>query len=170
LNSSKNNSCFKISLFIKKIKNLNGDPHYVAFGMAIGVFMGVTPTIPFNTVLAIFAAYIFKASKPAAIIGVWICNPVTVVFIYIACYKTGMFCLGYSFENTETVKVFLHGFEQDIDIYDKLIFFIEFIKTKLEFFIAIIIGGIILGFPAGVISYFITKAFMKKIHLKRNKL
>jgi len=38
--------------FIERAKTLQGDPHYVAMGMAIGVFVSVTPTIPFHTIYA----------------------------------------------------------------------------------------------------------------------
>ena len=79
----------KIRQFVEKVKKLNGDPHYVALGMAIGVFIAVTPTIPFHTVLAIALAILLNVSKPAAILGVWVSNPVTVIFLYFACYKTG---------------------------------------------------------------------------------
>ena len=81
----------KIAVFIEKVKKLNGDPHYVAFGMAIGVFVAMTPTIPFHTILAIILAILLNASKPAAVLGVWVSNPFTVVFLYFACYKVGLF-------------------------------------------------------------------------------
>ncbi|MCP4673286.1 MAG: DUF2062 domain-containing protein [Desulfobacula sp.] len=73
---------------IQKIKELHGEPRYVAFGMAIGVFVAITPTIPFYTVLAIALAVFLKASKPAAIIGACVSNPFTVVFLYFASYKS----------------------------------------------------------------------------------
>ncbi len=34
--------------FFEHAKKLQGDPHYVAMGMAIGVFVAITPTIPFH--------------------------------------------------------------------------------------------------------------------------
>ncbi len=82
-----------IALFVGKVKKLPGDPHYIAFGIAIGIFVAMTPTIPLHTIIAIALAVLFKASKPAAILGVWVSNPFTVVFLYFACYKAGHFFL-----------------------------------------------------------------------------
>lgn len=72
----------KIAGYVEKIKKLNGDPHYIGLGMTIGVFVAITPTIPFYTVLAIVPAILLKASKLAAIPGVWISNLLmTAVFL-----------------------------------------------------------------------------------------
>ena len=32
-----------------KLRRLQGDPKKLAWGMALGVFIGVTPTLPFHT-------------------------------------------------------------------------------------------------------------------------
>lgn len=40
----------RIQVFITRFKKLQGTPHYVAKGMAIGIFIGVTPTIPFHMI------------------------------------------------------------------------------------------------------------------------
>ena len=61
----------KVELLLERIRQMNGDPHYVALGMAIGVFVAVTPTIPFHTVLAIGLSILLRGSKAAAILGVW---------------------------------------------------------------------------------------------------
>jgi uncharacterized protein len=84
----------KLDIFIEKIKEFNGDPHHVSLGMSIGVFVAITLTIPFHTIIAIILAYACKASKPAAILGVWFSNPFTVIFLYFTCYKKGHFCFG----------------------------------------------------------------------------
>ena len=65
-----------------QVKELHGDPHYVAMGMAIGIFVACTPTIPFHTVIAIFLAFLFRGSKVAAAIGVWFSNPLTMPLLY----------------------------------------------------------------------------------------
>ena len=35
-----------------QVKHLHGSPHYVALGLAIGVFVAATPTVPFQTAIA----------------------------------------------------------------------------------------------------------------------
>ena len=58
----------RIREFVENFKELQGDPHYVATGIAIGVFIGVTPTIPFHMILALIFAYVFRCSGPALMI------------------------------------------------------------------------------------------------------
>ncbi|MEJ2430554.1 MAG: DUF2062 domain-containing protein, partial [Deltaproteobacteria bacterium] len=57
--------------FCRQLKELRGKPHEISLGMAIGVFIAVTPTIPFHTVLAVSLAALLRGSKLAAALGVW---------------------------------------------------------------------------------------------------
>lgn len=157
----------KLSIMVDRIRKLQGDPHYVALGMAIGVFVAITPTIPFHTIIAVAMAYLFRASSPAAIIGVWASNPFTVVFFYIACYKAGMLLLGTTFGETETVKALVHVMESDIPLIEQVHVFVTFFQTRLKLFFAMVAGGVILGIPAGFVAYLVTKKFVEKIHLQK---
>ena len=158
----------KTAFLVQKIKKLHGDPHYVALGMAIGVFMAITPTIPFHTVLAIALAVFLKASKPAAIIGVWVSNPFTVVFLYFACYKSGHLFFEDSLNALESIKALIEHFESNIEFSHKINYFIEFIQTKIKTFMIMNFGGILLGLPSGLAAYYITKVFF--IKLRQNKI
>jgi len=81
-------------IYLRLIR-LRGQPHELALGMALGIFIGMTPTIPFHTIVAIALALSFKASKITAALGTWICNPLTIYFIYNYCYKIGSLILGF---------------------------------------------------------------------------
>ena len=78
----------------RQLGELRGKPHEISLGMAIGVFVGITPTMPFHTVLAVFLATLLRASKLAAALGVWICNPLTIPLFYYGSYRLGRFVLG----------------------------------------------------------------------------
>ncbi len=136
--------------FIKRAKTLQGDPHYVAMDMAIGVFVSVTPTIPFHTIIAIALAFVLRGSKPAAAVGVWFSNPVTIPVFYIASCKTGMFILGKSIP-------------QDIN-YESIR---ELMALGLDITVAAIAGGAILGIVPGIAAYFITRKIFTKIRLRK---
>ncbi|MCJ7771816.1 MAG: DUF2062 domain-containing protein [Desulfobacterales bacterium] len=130
----------KFRNFINKAKTLQGDPTYIAKGLAIGVFVGITPTIPLHTGIAIALAFIFKASKPAAVIGVWSGNPVTIPFIYFGSYKIGMLLTGKSAtldNNYMTIQ--------------------ELLQQGIDTTIAMILGGVILGILPAIAAYFITR-------------
>ena len=135
----------RIRDFFSRIKKLRGNPHYVAMGMAIGVFVSITPTIPFHTALALALAFFLKGSKAAAAISVWVCNPVTAPFFYYGSYKTGVFVLG------ESIASFEAEYESIKEIF----------SMGMEAAAAMLVGGIIIAFIPGVAVYFITRKTME---------
>jgi len=61
-----------------KFMRLKGDPHSLALGTAIGVFVGITPTMPFHTIMIIAATVVTRSSTIAALLSsLLICNPLT---------------------------------------------------------------------------------------------
>ncbi len=140
----------RIRGFIDRAKKLDGDPHYIATGMAIGVFIGVTPTMPFHTVLAVGLAFLFRGSKAAAALGVWFSNPITAPFLYVGSYKVGKYLLGNS------VPFNLK--------YESLL---ELAHLGINVTIALIAGGLLLGIIPGIASYFITRKIFTTIRSKR---
>ena len=73
---------------------LRGTPEEVAKGLALGIFIGMTPTFGFQMAIALFFAWILKENKIAALLAVWVTNPITAPFIYAAQYETGRLLLG----------------------------------------------------------------------------
>ena len=140
----------KIQHFITRFKQLNGDPHYVALGMAIGVFISVTPTIPFHTVIALALAFVLRGSKAAAAIGVWFSNPITIPLFYKGSYDVGISILGNSAPfGTEYESI------------------LELLKLGADASIAMITGGIILGILPGIAAYFITRIIFIRLRLRK---
>jgi len=66
----------RIQQWRNRVKKFQGDPHFVAMGMAIGVFVAATPSMPFQTAIAVALAFILRSSKAAAAIAVWLSNPI----------------------------------------------------------------------------------------------
>ena len=73
---------------------IRGEPREVALGFALGIFIGMTPTIGVQTPIAIFFAALFKWSKLSAAIGVWVSNPLTAPLIYGFTYIIGAKLMG----------------------------------------------------------------------------
>ena len=138
---------YNIRQYGLKIKQLQGDPHYVALGMAMGVFVSVTPTIPFHTVIAVALAFVFRCSKPAAAFGVWFANPVTIPFFYWASYKAGLLFWG-------------NSSDLDIQKYESVF---EILKLGQDVLLAMILGGILIGIPPAIVFYFITRKIFIKL-------
>lgn len=83
---------FKLNLI--KLVRLSVEPDEIARGMALGLFIGMTPTFGIQMFLALIFAFILRQNKIAALIGVWNTNPITAPFIYGLEYEVGRVLLG----------------------------------------------------------------------------
>ena len=142
-------------IYLRLIR-LRGHPHELALGMAFGIFIGMTPTIPFHTIVAIALALAFKASKITAALGTWICNPLTIYFIYNYCYKIGSLILGFD-HNTKFLSPVIEAISHGE--------FLNIITTILGgggmVVAAFLLGGIVLGIVFAIPSYVIFLYFFK---------
>ena len=95
----------RIRTFYEKFISLKGEPASIAAGLAIGVFVGVTPTIPFHTAIIILLGLLFRQNITAACLGSWlISNPLTIPLLYLSQYELGRILLRmqpYRFEITD---------------------------------------------------------------------
>ncbi len=125
-------------VYVRFIK-IRGTPRQIAGGMAIGLFIGFTPTL-FQIVMAVFLAALFKANKFAAAAGVMITNPLTAPFIYSVTYMIGASLIGLD-------KPF------SLRAFTDLSAFVAMVQQAPRIFIALFLGGAIVGVPAAVIGY-----------------
>ena len=61
---------------------IRGRPREIALGLALGLFVAMSPFMGFHTAIAVFIAAVLKWNKISAAIGVWLSNPVTAPIIY----------------------------------------------------------------------------------------
>lgn len=123
-----------------KFKRLQGDPRKLAWGMALGVFIGMTPTVPFHTVLVLILAPSMGISPVTAYLGIWVMNPVTIAPLYLAAYKVGQILLfrgepltlPATFDVESTLQLLWRGG------------------------LALQAGGVIIAIPPAIVSYFLT--------------
>ena len=80
-------------LMLVRFVRLRGEPDEIAKGIALGIFIGMTPTFGLQMVIAIFLAYLLKENRLAALVGVWVTNPVTAPVIYAIEYEVGRILL-----------------------------------------------------------------------------
>ncbi|MBC2710162.1 MAG: DUF2062 domain-containing protein [Desulfosarcina sp.] len=130
----------RFSQMLVRMRQLEGNPHYIALGMAVGIFVSITPIIPLQTVVAVTLAFLVRGSKSAAALGTWLSNPLTIPLVYYANYKLGCMMLGYQ----KTL--------------DSLAFdsFSQLMELGLEVTWAMIVGGVFIGAILGVVAYFVT--------------
>lgn len=107
--------------------------HGAALGLAIGAFFSALP-IPLQSLPATFFAVVFRVNVPAALVGCWITNPLTLPLFFYLQIVTGSYLLGR--------ESLLDQFRSES--------FVELLKAAPG---VIVVGGIVLGVALGVICY-----------------
>jgi uncharacterized protein (DUF2062 family) len=68
--------------------------HSTSGGIAVGLFIAFTPTIPFQMLLSALGAIWLQVNLPLALLASWAANPLTAVWIYLLAHRTGKAVLG----------------------------------------------------------------------------
>ena len=121
---------------------IRGTPQEIALGLALGIFVAMSPTMGFQMAIAIPIAAMLKWNKIAAATAVWVSNPFTAPFIYGPTYFVGAKLLGMSLGLNAA----------DAASRSTMLAFAE---KAPEIFGAMTLGGVVLGLPLSVISYFV---------------
>ncbi len=61
----------------ERFVKIRGDPHKIALGFSLGLFVGMSPSMGVQMPIAIFIAALLKWNKISSAAGVWITNPLT---------------------------------------------------------------------------------------------
>jgi uncharacterized protein (DUF2062 family) len=126
-------------LMLVRFIRLRGLPEEIAKGVALGIFIGMTPTFGLQMIIAIFFAYLLRENRLAAILGVWITNPVTAPVIYAIEYEVGRILLG--LEHVDLPGEFSFG---------------AFADLSYDIIGPLWVGGLVGGVLFGSLAYFIT--------------
>lgn len=120
-----------------RVVRIQASPHTIAMGLAVGVFVGLLPLLPFQTILAIALAFALRGSKIAAFLGTWVSNPLCWVPVYMLVYVAGKAVVPFDVpaftpSRFEMTQIFGMGW---------------------NFFAAMMIGGLIVATPSAALSY-----------------
>jgi len=125
---------------------INSAPEHIALGVAIGVFIGVTPLYGFHTVIAIMMAILIpRTNKIAILIGSNISIPPTAPFISWGGYEIGRRILGHEYPAIRWTYL-KHFRYSDIK----------------EILFPLFLGSFILGLILAACVYFITLILIKR--------
>jgi uncharacterized protein (DUF2062 family) len=124
----------------RRFVRIRGTPREIALGFALGLFVGFTPTMGAQILIAVFLASVFKWNKITAVIGVQITNPLTAPLIYGFTYIIGAKLIGLEKPLNLTLNLDWHSIFNMLDQAPRI-------------FLALTIGGIIIGIPASIIGY-----------------
>ena len=159
--------------FIKKNKFIKVNPSFLEFSkksvagsVAVGLFCGLIPA-PFQMLTAATVAYWMKLNIPIAIFTTLYTNPVTVIPIYLLCFKVGMIFLNF-FSNIKILSFLNFNQNSSISIdvlFEKIPkfhtnepmkFTFEFLEWLLFIGYPLLIGTIIVATSLSFIGYLLT--------------
>jgi uncharacterized protein (DUF2062 family) len=140
----------QIKYYYLRLARLKDDPRELALGVALGVFAGMMPIMPFQTIMAIAMALFMKASKITAAAGTWISNPLNWYLVYFYNYKLGAFILGLPKQSIifSSIMTAARSGTEPIVIVEKIL------GSGTAIIAAFLIGGIIMGVSLAIPSYF----------------
>lgn len=143
----------RLNTWYKQLISLKGEPNAIAAGLAIGVFIGVTPTIPFHTILIVLICFLFKKNITAGYLGTWIVsNPLTIPSFYFTEYWLGSLLVGNGSKGLEFFNQPMFGIMQ----------------MGRDILIPLLTGGFILAPLFTVPAYFITYRLIVSVREKRH--
>lgn len=154
-----------VRYYFLKFKRLRGTPHSLALGTAIGVFIGISPTVPLHTVAIIATTLLTRSSTIAALlVAMVICNPLTMPFQYYLCWLAGDLVLPGRLT------------------WDRILAVLEILKHSSfmdslratgqlgwDAILVLLTGGVVLGLPLAIASYFLTRRFFIVLRAKRRR-
>jgi len=126
-------------LMLTRFVRLRGLPEEIAKGVALGIFIGMTPTMGLQMPIALVFAYLLKENRLAAVLGVWVTNPATAPFIYGFEYQLGRNLLG-----------------MDYVAFPSELTWESVSKVGYDLLLPLWVGGILCGIVCGAIAYRVT--------------
>ncbi|MBV5318160.1 MAG: DUF2062 domain-containing protein [Desulfobulbaceae bacterium] len=154
-----------VRFYTLRFKRLQGSNRSLALGAAIGSAVGATPTLPLHNVLILGFTLLFRVNPIAGIITANIVsNPLTFVPQYFLAWKIGDFFLPgrLTWEKIKSVLALIktEGIMDSLDTVRAM---------GLDAILVMMVGGLVLAIPAGVLTYIIVFRFFARLQEKRRQ-
>ena len=155
-----------IRYYYLKFIRLNGEPVEIARGIGIGVFIGITPTIPLHTLLILFFTLISRSSKIAGLLVAFlVSNPLTIPPTYFVSWRLGAW-LTQTHITWPHIRSVMNFVLSDAGFMDRMD---AIMHLGSEALVTLLLGGFILAVPSGLAGYFLSYRFFKTIQRKKRQ-
>ena len=139
----------RVAAFLERTGCLNVNEYALARGVAVGMFIGLTPTVGIQTLLMIVGSMTFRANFLAAFAVSWVSNPLTMAPLYYGFNRIGDAVFGWLLDS----MAWLSGVQADI------------VRETAAMFL----GSLVVAFPAMVIGYFLFLWAWRKLGIRIGK-
>lgn len=134
-----------------RLMRQNSSPKNLAAAMALGMFIGSMPIIPFQSVVVIALAFVFRVNKLAAWLATCYSNAFTMVPFYYFLYKVG-----------DVVTPF-----EGVAFDPSMLEMEKMIESGWDVFLLMLAGGFAFGVPASVATYFLSLVIIRRYRERR---
>jgi len=134
-----------------RLMRQNSSPKNLAAAMALGMFIGSMPIIPFQSVVVIALAFVFRVNKLAAWLATCYSNAATMVPFYYFLYQVGVSVTPFT-----NVAFDPNNLEME-----------QLISAGWEVFVVMFAGGLAFGIPATIITYFLSLFIIRRYRERR---
>ena len=147
-----------------KFLRSSGHPSILARGVAVGTFVGITPTIPFHALLALFLAFLVRGSKITALLTtVIVSNPLTFLFQYYFSWKVGTWFVPGK-HSWKEISSLIEAIINGSNFSGTLVALAQIGANSLMILIG---GGVLLAVPFSIVFYFLSYLLFRLIQKKR---
>jgi len=155
---------------LRWVIKLRSSPRAIAGGLALGTFIAFTPTVGVQLILAFLAATFFNMNRPAAIIPVWITNPVTVAPIYTFNYWVGIKIWdGPPLTEVSGLFIDIGRTLTRLEFWDIKDQFLAILQMGKGIFIPLLFGSIAVGMVSGFLVYLCSLKLLSVFFSRRAK-
>jgi uncharacterized protein (DUF2062 family) len=133
---------------VSTLRLINDSPHRIALGMALGLLVSWTPTVGLQTLFVVPIAWAIRANPIAAVIGIYLSNPLTMIPMYWLEYEVGNAILDSSIEEEDVEALWAAGTTAE--------FAQAAAQAGWQVWLAMWAGGLVLGIVSSIAGYFAT--------------
>lgn len=138
-----------------KLFRINDSPHKIAFGIGIGVFLGIMPGT--GPIAALAFAHFFKLNKASAFIGSIITNTWLSIPVFLAALKAGSAVTGVSYTD-----VYSQWHVLTKNFHFKDVFSLAVFKIILPILTGYFVISLAIGVLAYLVVFIVVKCFRKR--------
>lgn len=134
-----------------RIMRQKSSPKELAGSLALGVFIGALPIIPFQSVVVVALAFVFRVPKFAAWLATCYSNAFTMAPFYYFLFHVGDFFLPFD----------------DLTFDPSRLEMSQLLDAGWQLFSVILAGGLLFGVPATLLTYIVSLQLIRRYRQRR---
>ncbi|MGE4293769.1 MAG: DUF2062 domain-containing protein [Desulfovibrio sp.] len=136
-----------------RIIRQNASAQNIALGLALGVFVGALPIIPFQTITVVVLAFLLRTNKFSAWLATCYSNVFTMVPFYSFLFVIGKLVMPF----------------EGVTFDPKHLSMKELIATGWDAFLVMSAGGLVFGIVAALLTYFVSLQAVRRYRKLRHE-